>query len=247
MIDRIRSYAAYGVFILGLVVVALAGVPILLLSAWQARSWLVSRFGRLLGKAVLAVAGVRIRVVDHRNGFEGPAVYILNHASTIDMFVILALGMRRVRFVAKTEFQYNPVIFLLGHLTGHIFLDRARGEKALQHLNRRLDRIRRAGDSLVMAPEGSRTHAGRIGPFKRGAFQAALRLRYPMVPIHIEGADDLSQGDTIVTAAGTVTVHLHAPIPTTDWTEENLTEQVAAVRNRYLIWAGVNPTSDTPG
>jgi 1-acyl-sn-glycerol-3-phosphate acyltransferase len=157
----------------------------------------------------------------------------------VDVLAVLALGLPRARFVVKWEMQYNPVFLILGRLTGQLFVRRQRSEKAVKTLRRAYARIRRNRLSLVMAPEGTRKHPGRIGPFKKGPFRTAMDLGYPIVPIWFEGNRELAARNSLQARAGRCVAHVHAPIDTSSWTLDELDDHVEAVRAMYLEWEGL--------
>ncbi len=190
-------------------------------------------------RPVMWVSGISFDVKMHTDELTSPAVFIINHSSTVDVLTLLALGLPKVRFVAKWEFQYNPVFLILGRLTGQIFIKREKTEKAIQTLKKTHRRIKRDQLSVMMAPEGSRKHPGIIGPFKKGPFRMAMDLDYPIVPIYFEGNRELSKGGTMITKSGHVTAHIHEAIDVSDWTVDNLHEHIKEVRQLYLDWAGV--------
>ena len=238
MIAILRSAASMAAFILSLALITVVGVPLLLLSGFRLRDHLIRHLGGFVGAAVLATAGVKLVIRDLRNRSDEPTVYISNHSSTLDMFVILALRLKRTRFVAKHELQYNPFFFIIGRMTGQVFLQRQDREKALVALDKALSDIRREGLSLYMAPEGTRKHESVVGPFKKGAFHMALKTGYPITPILIEGASALAHGGSLVTRPGTLTVTLQEEVDSTAYTPEQVDRFVEDVRNRYCAWLG---------
>lgn len=238
MIAVIRSIASMAVFILSLAAITVVGVPLLLLSGFRLRDTLIHRLGGFVGSAVLATAGVTWSVIDKRRHPDRPTVYISNHGSTLDMFVILALRLKRTRFVAKHELQYNPFFFIIGRMTGQVFLQRQDREKALGALDKALADIRRDGLSLYMAPEGTRKHDGVVGPFKKGAFHMALKTGYPITPILIDGATALAKGGSLITKPGTITITLQEEVDSTAYGSEEVDRFVDDVRNRYCVWLG---------
>jgi 1-acyl-sn-glycerol-3-phosphate acyltransferase len=200
----------------------------------QAQNFIIHTFSRVLGHAVLFLAGVKlIRIGAPSNR---PVIYISNHSSTLDIFLILVLGLPKVRYVAKYELLYNPFFGVMGALTGQIFIKRQDAERAIATLNRAYEKIRRKGLSLYVAPEGTRQVSGKIGPFKKGAFRMAIDLQYPIVPIHFAGGRQLCPGKSLVVKPGTVTIRFHPAIDTSAWTLENLDEQIAKIRNDYIRW-----------
>jgi len=213
---------------------------LLLFSFGRLTNFVIEQIAPAIAKPVLKVAGINFRVKKHVDPIPQPAVYIINHSSTLDILTILALGLPRVRFVAKWQLQYNPVFFILGHLTGQVFIRREHSEKAVKTLKKNVARIRKNNLSVMLAPEGSRKHPGIIGPFKKGPFRMAMDLQYPVVPIYFEGNRELSTEDFLFTKSGTCTAHIYQAIDTSEWTLENIENHIADVRSLYLRWAGVN-------
>ncbi|MDX1638172.1 MAG: lysophospholipid acyltransferase family protein [Balneolaceae bacterium] len=221
-------------------------VLMLLLSFGKLTNFLMERVGPLMMKPVFAASGIRFRIKQHGQSIERPAVYLVNHSSTVDLLTIIALGLPRIRFVAKWELQYNPLFFIIGRLTGQVFIKRQDTEKAVQTLKKAYRRIKEKNLSVLLAPEGSRKHPGIIGPFKKGPFHMALDLDYPIVPIYFEGNRELSAGGSLLTKSGSVTAHIYQPIDTSEWKRSNLEAHIKTVRNRYLKWAGVQEHDVSP-
>lgn len=90
------------------------------LSFGTLQNFVVENFGKIIGRSTLATAGIRFKIHQIGEPVNRPVIYTINHSSTLDLFVIIGLGLPRVRFVAKHEFQYNPVFFLLGNVTGQV-------------------------------------------------------------------------------------------------------------------------------
>jgi 1-acyl-sn-glycerol-3-phosphate acyltransferase len=212
---------------------------LLILSLGRLTNFIMEKMVPPLGKFVLWIAGIKFRVKKHTEEIPETAIFIINHSSTLDILTILATGFPRIRFVAKWEFQYNPIFFLLGRLTGQVFIKRQDSEKAVETLRKSQKRIKRKRLSLLLAPEGSRKHPGIIGPFKKGPFRMAIDLGYPVVLVYFEGNRELSEGGLLLTRSGTCTAHIHPPIDTSDWKIETLEKHIKETRDRYLTWAGV--------
>jgi 1-acyl-sn-glycerol-3-phosphate acyltransferase len=235
--DYLRSILAIMVFFL----VFLIATPILLLllfvSLGKASNFIVESIAPLMVRPVFWAAGLSFNIRLHHKRIEHPSVFIINHSSTLDIPTLLALGLPKVRFVAKWELQYNPIFFLLGRLTGQIFIQRRNSEKAIATLQKTYERIKNQHLSVMMAPEGSRKHTEAIGPFKKGPFRIAMDLGYPIVPIFFEGNRELSKGGTLITKPGTLTAHIHQPIDVSGWKLNQLEEKIAAIRQQYVDWA----------
>lgn len=237
--EYVRSILANIVFFLIFLIATPIILILLIITFGRASNFVVENMAPLMVRPVMWISGISFEVKGYDDNVTSPAVFIINHSSTLDVLTILALGLPKVRFVAKWEFQYNPIFFLLGRLTGQIFIKRQKSDKAVETLQKTYRRIKKQNLSVLMAPEGSRKHPGIIGPFKKGPFRMAMDLGYPIVPIYFEGNRQLSKGGTVLTKSGTLTAHIHEAIDISDWTLENLEEEIVQVRQKYLQWAGV--------
>lgn len=233
----LRTSLSMVVFFLLLILITPVVLFLLIISFGKLTNFIVENVAPILAYPVFFILGIEFSIKKHANPLPVPAVFISNHSSTLDLFTILALGLPRARFIAKWELQYNPLFFILGRLTGQVFIKRQNSKEAVATLQKSYERIRRKKLSIFAAPEGSRKHEGIIGPFKKGPFRTAMDLGYPIVPIYFEGNQRLSNGGSLVTRKGKTTAHIYPPIPTADWTLDNLEEKIAEVRALYLQWA----------
>jgi 1-acyl-sn-glycerol-3-phosphate acyltransferase len=237
---RVRSLIAIPLTFVILAIGAAAVLLLMFFSLGKAHAFTTKWVGWFIGRSVLWLVGVKLKVEWHTPK-PPPAVYILNHASTLDIFIIVALGLGKIRFVAKKEIQYNPFFFLMTKATGQIFIDRGDSRAAVNRLRKTYDFLKATGNSIMLAPEGTREHKGRLGPFKKGAFRMAVDLNYPIVPIFIENAYELCPGKSLFIKPGTVTAHIHPPISTENWDPERLDIHIRDVRNWYLNRLGLPP------
>lgn len=235
-----RAATAIITFFLMLLLLIPVAIVLLFLSFGRFSNFIVEKIAPTFAKIALWILGIRFRIKKHVDPIPAPAVYISNHSSTIDLLTILALGLPRVRFIAKWELQYNPLFLILGRLTGQVFIKRNQSEKAIATLQKTYSRVKRQNLSIFAAPEGSRKHEGIIGTFKKGPFRIAMDLGYPIVPIYFQGNKELVPGDSLLAKKGECTAYIHQPIDTEDWTLENLEEKISEVRSLYLNWAGVD-------
>lgn len=237
--EYLRSALSILLFFILLIVFTPIILLMLILSFGKLTNFVVEKIAPAVAIPVLKVAGIDFRIKKHVDPIPQPAVYIVNHSSTLDILTILALGLPKVRFVAKWQLQYNPIFFILGRLTGQVFIRREKSDKAVETLKKNVDRIRKNNLTVMLAPEGSRKHPGIIGPFKKGPFRMAMDLQYPIVPIYFEGNRELSTEDFLITKPGTCTAHIYPAIDTSDWKISTIDRHISQVRDRYLEWAGI--------
>ena len=237
--EYLRSIFGIILFVL-LFLIAIPFIFLLIIITWgKATDFIIEYFAPAISRPVLWVLGIKFTKKFHGPAFEKPAIYTINHSSTLDIPVMMSVAVPKLRFVAKWELQYFPFFFIAGRLTGQVFIKRQNSEKAIKTLTKTYERLKRHNLSIMLAPEGSRKHEGVIGPFKKGAFRMAIDLGYPIVPIYFEGNDKLSLGGSILSKSGEIIAHIHPPIDTSSWTTETLEEHIAEVRGMYLNWAGV--------
>ena len=223
---------------------SLAAIIIGVVTLGRSTSFITRRIGGLLGALPLLVAGIKIQKKFHHPLPEEPVVFLFNHSSTLDLFIVLALGMPKIRFVAKREISRNPFFWILARFSGQIMIDRRDSRSAFQQLFDIRPLVRKKGISLGFAPEGTRSENGEIGPFKPGAFHSAVALGYNILPLYIEGAWELCPGKSLLIRPGKVTVHFLEVIDTSSWTRQTLRQNMEQVRSVYLEFEKKKGTMD---
>ena len=237
--EYVRSIITMIVFMLILLLVSLLVTILVLLTFGKATNWIVKTFPKYMGKPIFFLLGIDYHLNDLRKDTSKPVIFIFNHCSTLDIPAVLMLALERFRIVIKWELQYIPFFFIIGRLTGQVFIKRSDKQHAIATLQQTYDRLRKNNLNLILAPEGSRKHEGKIGPFKKGAFRMAIDLGYPIVPIYFDGNDRLSKGGSLMAKQGEITATIHPQIDTSSWKIDTIEEHIEEVRNMYLDWAGV--------
>jgi len=189
-----------------------AGIPAIVLGALWPRRDYVQHAARAWSRAMLAATGARVEWVGvARTRDETPKVYIANHQSFVDVWALLRILPSRTRFVAKQELRHVPVLGWAMAAGGFIFVDRSNRSRAIHSLRAAAETIR-AGRSVLMFAEGTRTRDGRLQPFKRGPFHLALEARVPVVPVAITGSWLILPPDSWRVRPGPVRVEFLEPI-----------------------------------
>ncbi len=143
---------------------------------------------RRLALMVLWAFGQRLSVGQLDELSPKARVWIFNHCSFLDAFIVAAVIPDFVRAVgAHYHFRY-PLWGMLLRKRGIIPVVRDDRDKALAAIKAAEERVLREGDALIVAPEGTRSFNGELLPFKNGAFHAALKTGADMVVIVIDGA-----------------------------------------------------------
>jgi len=189
---------------------------------------------RFLGKTTLWVCGVRLHVENAKHLSQpGGAILMPNHSSTLDAFVFTALMPSGTTAIAKYEFMFYPVIGQVAWLLDLLFINRENSVRAKKTMEKATSRIRRDKLKVLVAPEGTRSKDGKLGPFKTGCFHMALQAEVPLIPIVIYGAHDIQPHGQFIPDQGNVYVQVLEPIDISHISPEDLQDEANRVRTLF--------------
>jgi HAD superfamily hydrolase (TIGR01490 family) len=232
-----RTFGAYG----GMLASFGAGLGVGLLN--RSRRDAVNLTMGMGSDVALALAGIRLNVTGEEHLWSHrPAVFIFNHQSILDGFVVMKLLREDVTGVAKKEVAKQPGFGQFARLANMAFVDRGDPGSARQALAPVVERLRE-GYSIVIAPEGTRSATPAVGRFKKGAFHMAMQGDVPIVPIVIRNAGELLWRGSTFMRSGTLDVAVQAPISVSNWKTHELNERVAEVRQLFVSTMARWPTA----
>jgi 1-acyl-sn-glycerol-3-phosphate acyltransferase len=167
---------------------------------------------RVWSRILLTASGVRVDIHggEHRRGEQH--VFVANHVSWFDVFV-LAAHLRWFKFVAKAELFRIPLFGPAMRYAGMIAIDRKNQKSAHGSIQEAATRIHE-GASVILFPEGTRGRSYALRPFKKGAFVLAIEAQAPVVPVAIHGSIEVQPKGAIRVHAGRIDVHFLPPIAT---------------------------------
>lgn len=144
------------------------------------------RLIRVSVRAAFAVLG-RLRI----EGVEqvprtGGVILAPNHVSAADWPAVGVSCPRPLRWVAKSDLFNVPVIGPFCWLHHAFPIQRGTPDRAALRL---AEELVRAGDALVIFPEGAVSETGRLQPLKHGLAMIALRSGAPVVPVALQGTN----------------------------------------------------------
>jgi len=162
------------------------------------------------------ISGIRIAVSGRENIAAGPAVYVMNHQSSLDGIPLGILRIPRVVIIGKKEVAYIPFIGWAFWLAGNVLINRADGRKAKGQLDAGIHAMQKRKVSIAIFPEGSRNR-DQVGflPFKKGGFLMAIDAQVPVVPVVIESFSHVYDKQARKMQQGVVRVKVLPAIVTT--------------------------------
>ncbi|MGE3975400.1 MAG: lysophospholipid acyltransferase family protein [Bdellovibrionales bacterium] len=145
---------------------------------------------RFWSRTILQVVGIELEVTGLENIPDRSCIFVFNHQSLLDIPVVHTAIPRDFRFGAKIELFRIPVFGATMRSMRVLPIARGQRDEAIKVLEQAASRINN-GESFILAPEGTRQKVPRIGDFKSGPFMVAMKAKAPMVPIVINGLDEV--------------------------------------------------------
>ena len=176
---------------------------------------------------IFGVAVFRIRVFGREHVPADGAVLVLsNHQSHLDPVLVGLSCDRRMNSLARdTLFGFAPFRWLINSLDA-IPLDRE--GIGLGGLKESLKRLK-AGEMLLIFPEGTRTRDGEVGKLKPGFLALARRSKATLLPVAIEGAYSAWPRKNLLPHPAVIHIQLGAaicPAEFSDWDDERLLAEI---------------------
>lgn len=182
------------------------------------------------GVCRVALACIGLRLQRRGAPMQQPGAVVANHASWLDILALNACAP--VQFVSKAEVAGWPGIGWLARAAGTLFI--RRDAREVQAQGRALTARIRAGQRLVLFPEGTSSDGRRVLPFKSALFQVFFAEGAWVQPVTIlyrapPGRDprffgwwgDMALGphlaQVLAHPGGTVEVLFHAPVKAGDF------------------------------
>lgn len=131
----------------------------------------------------------RARVL-HRDRLPASGPYVLapSHRSVLDTPFMGMVTRRRIRFMGKAELWRHPLGARILSALGGFPVERGTADRSAL---RRAIAVLQGGEPLVVFPEGTRRHGGRIEDLHDGVAYVAARCRVPILPVGIGGSEEI--------------------------------------------------------
>jgi len=162
--------------------------------------------------STLFVFGVKVNVYGRENvsSPEGK-VYISNHASYLDICVLLAKVPDNLRMIYKKEINKMPLISWAMRACGFVPINRRNARSAMHSLDVAAEKIHK-GLSFVIFPEGTRSTDGSVGEFKRGMFVLTEKAQADIIPVTLTNTINLMPRDSLKIKPGVVNLVIDKPL-----------------------------------
>ena len=186
-------------------------------------------FGVIWGKTLSFIFNIKLVVKGKHNLQNRNYVFASNHASLIDIPLLLIAVNRYTVFIAKSELSKIPIFKSILDRAGFIFVDRKNNDNAVKSMNNLMDDIKKIPRSVAIFPEGTRTSDGNLLPFKKGAAIFAINTDIPVVPVAISGTYSWSKKKLFDISQSVISFEFGEPITTENYSFDDrdyLTEKI---------------------
>jgi 1-acyl-sn-glycerol-3-phosphate acyltransferase len=139
----------------------------------------------------------------------GPLIITPNHQTYADPPLVTIPIRRRVYYMAWSRlFDIPGFGWLIRRLRAFpVEIESSDGRAAREAV-----RVLKAGQALMIFPEGARSRDGLVGRFKPGAFRLAASLGVPILPVTIAGGHECWPPGRALPRRGRVTITYHPPV-----------------------------------
>ena len=170
-------------------------------------------------KSACWLALCRIKSRGHENlDPKQSYIFVANHQGAFDIFLTYGFLDQNIKWVQKASLRKIPLVGYASEMAGHVFVDNSSAAARANTIKEAKAKII-DGVSIMLFPEGARSRTGKLGRFKRGAYQIAYDLKLPIVPLTLNGPFDVMKRGSLSLKPSKLELIIHPPIPT-----ENLTE-----------------------
>ena len=160
--------------------------------------------------SIVKSANISIEVIGKEHLSE-KAVYIVNHRSSADIYVLLDIMPKKSVFVYKQELLNHPLIGIALRMSPYIPVDRSSVKASAMSILKAKSTLQ-SGQSIIIFPEGTWSYPPHdILPFKQGSLLIASTSGVPIIPIVMVGTETIAGPDVLCIHSGKVKVHIGKP------------------------------------
>lgn len=167
-----------------------------------------------------------------------PCIIMSNHSSVYDIPVMFVTLPGSIRMLTKKDLFSVPIWGKGLEVGEFISIDRNDRRQAIKDLAEARKKME-TGITLWVAPEGTRSRTGELGPFKKGGFMLALRSGATIIPVGIRGAGEvLPARSCSFSLDREVEVHVGTPIDAAAYKRAGIESLMADVESQLRLLMG---------
>ena len=150
-------------------------------------------------KKSLKLVNINLTINGKENIPNQPVLFICNHSSMLDSFILFASVDRPIGCVIADEpvWRSMPIVSSWAKLTKCVYINRQDNREGIKSINEAANNILK-GQSMAIFPEGDLTWVkdpdALISEFRSGALKIAYKAKCPIVPFVIKNSRHTYEG-----------------------------------------------------
>ncbi|MDS9473177.1 1-acyl-sn-glycerol-3-phosphate acyltransferase [Sporosarcina pasteurii] len=171
-------------------------------------------------KNLIKISGAELTVTGTENiPLDEPVLYVSNHQGNMDIPILYSTAPQTMAFVAKKEMEKIPMLGYWMKERGCVFINRENARSSLKAINQAIVGLK-AGNSIAVFPEGTRSKGPEMGDFKPGSLRIAIKSGVKVIPVTLKDSYKLIGKKGKCTPAK-VHVHYAEPIDSRNFKDTN--------------------------
>ncbi len=235
MYKKLVTIYRWTLSIIGMLVLGIVSLVIVYLSFGLLRNFFVRYPYKYGARLFLRLSGYTFEVPLLEQFPKKQVLYIINHNSYLDIFLIAAIGLPDTRYVISEITLKFVHLVIVAKAIGTFFIPQKKHPvRRLKFFIRKTEFMKRSGKSLIVSAEGVRGYIHGIQPFNKGIFHMAMEAGVPLVPIYIHIPEEANPYKGEYSKGGKVHLELLDEIDNSTWKLDTIWEEIAKVRKVYV-------------
>lgn len=191
-------------------------------------------FNFVIRPYILIVFGMNVSGIENLPKVNNkPAIIVANHNSHIDTLLLMSLfsgyQVLKIHPVAASDYFCDTKFkeFIFKTVLGVIPIDRHVKKVTKEDYFKNINDNLKAGNSIIIYPEGTRGDDGSLSEFKTGvAHIAKMNPDIPVVPCYINGPDRIAPKGTFIWIPFIADIYVSEPVYYDNTSAKEFTEKI---------------------
>lgn len=188
-------------------------------------------FPKKWASTLVKISGAKVTIKGEENIPSGPVLIVSNHEGNFDIPVLLGFLEKPFGFISKVEVEKIPIVYKWMEVMNCVLMDRNDRRQSIKAIRQGISLIK-AGHSIAVFPEGTRSKGGPVGEFKAGSLRLGIDAQAPIVPIVIKGTSNLMEKNKGWIKPGNVTISILPAITPEEYQDVKINDLTIDIENR---------------
>ena len=164
----------------------------------------------------------------------GPYIIMMNHSSFIDILLFPLIPRGKWTGITAVENFNYPILQNILKMMHAIPINRSNKNDAINSI-KKAEHVLKDGMHIGIMPEGERSSAGILLPFKKGGFHMALNTRTPILPVGIIGAFRFKPKNRLWIKPGFIKINIGQPVSLDEKNDYTVNQLSIIIKNEIKL------------